>query len=96
MRIVWTAPALTDLAAARVFITFDSPSAAKRQVQYVVAAVETLQRFPDSGRPGRVLGTRELVVARTPFIVAYRVGRDAIEVLRIMHGRQRWPNGFQP
>jgi toxin ParE1/3/4 len=60
----------------------------------VLAAVETLARFPDSGRPGRVTGTRELVVTQTPFIVAYRRRGDAIEILSVLHGRQRWPDGF--
>ncbi len=92
MRIVWTAPAVGDLAAARTFISFDSPAAARRQVDYVVAAVETLPRFPDSGRTGRHAGTRELVVNRTPFVVANRVLGDTIQVLRVMHGRQRWPD----
>jgi toxin ParE1/3/4 len=94
MRIVWTAPALGDLSAARAFITLDSPAAARRQVEYVVAAVETLPRFPESGRPGRTRGIRELVVGHTPFVVAYRVSGDVIEILRVMHGRQRWPARF--
>jgi toxin ParE1/3/4 len=94
MRIVWTTPALGDLAAARAFIAFDSPLAARRQMEYVLAAVELLPRFPDSGRPGRVPGKWELVVARTPFVVAYRWREGTIEVLRVMHGRQRWPDRF--
>ena len=94
MRIVWTEPALRDLAAARAYIASDSPSAANQQVDYVLAAVETLTRFPESGRTGRRAGTRELVVGRTPFIVPYRIRGDVVELLRVLHGRQRWPDSL--
>ena len=92
MRIVWTEPAVRDLAAARAYIAQDNARAADRQVERVVAAVEGLIRFPEIGRPGRRSGTRELVVNRTPYIAAYRLRGDTIEILRVMHGRQRWPD----
>jgi toxin ParE1/3/4 len=94
MRLVWTAPALHDLAAARAYIARDNPGAADRQVRLVLATVGSLLRFPEIGRPGRRKGTRELVINRTPYIAAYRVCGDQIEVLRVMHGRQRWPDRF--
>ena len=92
MRIVWTELAVHDLASARAFIAQDNPSAATRQVERVISAVTGLLRFPEIGRPGRRSGTRELVVSRTPYIVAYRLRGDAIEILRVLHGRQRWPD----
>lgn len=92
MRIVWTAPALRDLAAARAYIALDNPAAAVEQIEIVLSAVEGLLRFPLSARPGRRAETRELVVPRTPFIVPYRVKGDAVEVLRVLDGRQRWPD----
>ncbi len=94
MQIVWTEPALRDLAAARAYIALDKPSAADTQVRRVLLAVEGLLRFPESGRPGRRAGTRELVVSRTPYLVPYRLRGDAIEILRVLHGRQRWPDSF--
>jgi toxin ParE1/3/4 len=94
MRIVWTEPAVHDLAAARAYIARDNPPVADRQVERVLAAVAGLLQFPEIGRPGRRAGTRELVVSRTPYVVAYRLRADAIEVLRVMHGRQRWPDAL--
>jgi toxin ParE1/3/4 len=94
MRIVWTEPAVHDLAAARAYVARDNPPAADRQVERVLAAVAGLLQFPEIGRPGRRAGTRELVVSRTPYVVAYRLRADAIEVLRVMHGRQRWPDAL--
>ncbi|HYU18441.1 MAG TPA: type II toxin-antitoxin system RelE/ParE family toxin [Chloroflexota bacterium] len=43
-------------------------------------AVGTLAELPERGRVGRVPGTRELVVSRTPYVVAYRVGERAVEI----------------
>ena len=94
MRLVWTEPALRDLTSARDYIAVDSPSAAKRQVEHILKAVGILSRFPETGRPGRIQGTRELVVGRTPFIVSYRVNDGSVELLRVLHGRQRWPSAF--
>ena len=48
--------------------------------------------FPLSGRPGRVEGTRELVVARAPYIVAYRIVEDDLEIAAIIHAARRWPD----
>jgi hypothetical protein len=43
------------------------------------------------GREGRVKGTRELVIGRSPFIAVYRIKGKRIEILRILHGAQQWP-----
>ncbi|MDQ2861590.1 MAG: type II toxin-antitoxin system RelE/ParE family toxin [Pseudomonadota bacterium] len=91
MRLDWAEPALLDLAAARDYIGRDDPAAAQRQMERVLSAVARLARFPELGRPGRHAGTREVVVARTPFIVAYRVRAGSIDVLRVLHSRRRWP-----
>jgi toxin ParE1/3/4 len=92
MRIVWTAAALRDLAAVREFIAADNPRAADRQVQLILAGVGTLLEFPQIGRPGRVPGTNELVIGRTPYLVPYRLRGETIEVARVLHVRQRWPD----
>jgi toxin ParE1/3/4 len=76
---------------ARAYFANDNPPAAERQVGRIVAAVNGLRQFPEIGRPGRRVGTRELVVNRTPYIVAYRLRGDGVEVLRVLHGRRRWP-----
>jgi toxin ParE1/3/4 len=94
MQIVWTEPALRDLAAARAYIARDNLPAADEQVVRVMAAVADLLQFPQIGRPGRREGTRELVIGRTPYIVPYRLRGDLIEILRVLHGRQRWPDAL--
>ena len=55
--------------------------------------IGNLARFPLLGRPGRIQRTRELVINRTGFVVAYRDNQadNRVEILYIAHGRQRWP-----
>ena len=94
MQIVWTEPALRDLSSLRVYVAQDKPSAADKQVALILAAVAGMAAFPESGREGRRKGTRELVVGKTPYLVPYRLREDRIEVLRVLHGRQRWPESL--
>lgn len=60
----------------------------------ILSAIEALERHPDLGRPGRVSGTRELVITGTPLIVAYRLRRNEIQVLAVLHGARKWPERF--
>ncbi len=53
-----------------------------------------LADHPHVGRAGRVLGTRELVIANTPFIIPYRVAENTIQILRVLHDKRRWPRHF--
>jgi toxin ParE1/3/4 len=92
---VWSPEAIDDLAALRAYIEQDNPSAARRVALHIVRNVEILlPASPMMGRPGRVPGTRELVIPRTPFIVPYRLQGDAIHILRVFHGARRWPDQF--
>lgn len=43
------------------------------------------------GRPGREPNTRELVFAPLPYVVIYRIEDQAVEIMRVLHGAQRWP-----
>jgi toxin ParE1/3/4 len=94
MWLTWTEPALRDLAAARGYIAQENPASAKPQVSKIVERIEMLRRLPESGRPGRRPGTRELVVSGTPFVVPYRIRGENIEILRVLHHRRRWPEAF--
>jgi addiction module RelE/StbE family toxin len=93
MIIVWSDPAVVDLAALHAYVSTDNPAAAAAMVHRIVDLVERqLLRMPESGRPGRVQGTRELVVAGSPYFVPYRVTADRIEIIRVIHGARRWPD----
>jgi toxin ParE1/3/4 len=55
------------------------------------SAAKGLLDQPMMGRTGKADGTREFVIARTPYILIYRVNPEVLEVLRVIHGAQRWP-----
>jgi toxin ParE1/3/4 len=54
-------------------------------------AVDLLQTHPEIGRPGRQIGTHELVVPDSPYIIPYGVRRERLELIAVFHGRQKWP-----
>ncbi len=58
----------------------------------IAHAVRRLLDFPESGRPVRIEGTRELVIPRTPYVAAYTVTVDRVRILRILHGALIWPS----
>lgn len=94
MRIRWTTPATKQLAAAYDYIAEENPRAARKITMKIWEAVELLGRHPGAGRKGRVPGTRELVILGTPFIVAYQVERNELQVLAVLHTARKWPEEF--
>lgn len=91
MIIVWSPRAIEHLAHLRSYIAHDNPKAADRVAATLLDAVERLAEQPHLGRPGRVAGTRELVVPRTPYVIPYRLRGDRLEIVAVFHGRQKWP-----
>ena len=67
-------------------------SGARKIVEAIMEAVDSLEETPFIGRPGRWVDTRELVVAKYPYIVAYRIAKTVVEILYIHHTRQQWPD----
>ncbi len=73
------------------YIAQDNPLAAIGQDEQIERQVNLLLAHPKMGRPGRVAGTRELVVSSTPFVVIYLLQAQSIEVIRLLHSAQQWP-----
>jgi len=73
------------------YIAQDNQTAAYGVHETILRQVGRLAEHPRIGRPGRVKGTRELVVSGTPYIVAYRVAGQDVTILRVLHGAQQWP-----
>ncbi|HKV23883.1 MAG TPA: type II toxin-antitoxin system RelE/ParE family toxin [Candidatus Acidoferrum sp.] len=94
MRVRWTTPAREQLVAAHQYIAEDHPRAAARMAEKIWKSTQLLGKHPMAGRPERVEGTRELVVRGTPFVVAYRVRRNEVQILAVMHGARKWPEEF--
>lgn len=92
MRLHWLEDALRSRYEQLDYIARDSPAAAVQLDERIERDTERLLTHPRLGRRGRKRGTRELVISHFPFIVVYRVKRSEIEVLRILHGAQRYPS----
>lgn len=83
--------ALADLDDILNFIAADRPKAAAEMAMTIRRTVDLLSSQPAMGKPGRIPGTRELVVSGTPFIVPYRCVDHEIQILRVFHGSRRCP-----
>jgi toxin ParE1/3/4 len=93
-KIRWLEIALQDLDESADYIARYNLTAAQKLVRRIEKAVPTLSDNPEMGRPGRVPGTRELVITGTSYIVAYRLKDNEIQILRILHGARKWPGKF--
>ena len=91
MIIQWLEDAIYDLQSLRQYIAEDNPKAANRVAEKIINSVNLLSEQPGVGRLGRVHGTRELVVSDTPYIIPYRVRKNIVEVLRVLHSAMQWP-----
>ena len=91
MRIRWLRKALRNLDEEATYIAADDPNAARLVIRRIFEAVDELADQPGAGRPGRVPGTRELVVRNTRYIVPYRVRGGTVEILRLFHTSRRRP-----
>jgi toxin ParE1/3/4 len=95
MNIIWSPEAIQDLISLRAYTAEESPAGARRIVARILHDVEhLLPDNPQMGRPGRVPGTRELVIPQTPYIVPYRAQRSTLQILCVFHGTGRWPGSF--
>ena len=94
MQIRWTYKALDNLDAAVEYIAADNPTAAQKVAKRIWDSVLLLKNQPGRGRPGRVLGTRELIISGLPYIIPYLEKDGTIVILRIMHSSIKWPNNF--
>lgn len=91
MRVRWLRKALANLDDEATYIATEDPVAARLVVERVLKAVDRLVEQPALGRPGRVPGTRELIVPKTRYVVPYRVRRASVEILCVFHASRRLP-----
>ena len=91
MKVEWSVPAQRDLIAIADHIAADDTGAALAVVDRIDGLVAALADHPRRGRPGRVAGTREIVVPDPPHIVAYRLAGDRVQTLRVLHAARQSP-----
>lgn len=91
MQLRWSEEAADDLERITNYLFAETPQHAAELVRAIYNSADALLTFAHRGRPGKKEGTRELVLSPLPYVVVYRVSGDAIHILRVLHGAQRWP-----
>ena len=94
MQIIWLKTALKNLDEIAEYITLENPQAARQAVDAIETQVNLLATQPALGRPGRVLGTRELVISNTHYLVPYRIKNNTVEILRVFHTSRKPPKDW--
>jgi toxin ParE1/3/4 len=90
---------LTHRASQQLLATYDylqtsNASAASAQMKRIFDVIELLENHRLAGRKGRIVGTREMAVPRTPFIVPYAVEGREVQILAVLHASRRWPESL--
>ena len=88
MTIRWSDPAIEDLEAVYDYIARDNENKAAQVVAELLLAIDGLERFPQMGQtdpsaPGR------RILTHPPYRIYYRIRRDVIEILSLLHGSRR-------
>lgn len=91
MRVKWLQTAIKSFDKAMAYIAQEDEEAAQKISDYIEARVEGLIEQPGQGRPGRVYGTRELVIDKYPYLIPYRVKGEEIVILRVFHTSRKPP-----
>ena len=94
MRVRWTTPAREQFVSAYEYIAEGNRAAAVRSADQIWESAQLLARHPMAGQEGRVAGTRELVISGTPFLVAYRIEKNEVRILAVLHAAREWPEKF--
>jgi toxin ParE1/3/4 len=94
MPIVWLPIAVQDIIHIRTYIADKDPQSAQNIALQINKSVNRLSAMLNLGRPGRLSSTRELVVTTTPDLAVYRVQNNRVEILRVPHGRQSFPDAL--
>jgi toxin ParE1/3/4 len=91
MRIVWTELAEADLDALVMYIADESISNALAMDSRIRDRVRMLADHPELGPGGRMPNTRELILPQDRCVMVYRLQKDMVHILRLIHGGQEWP-----
>jgi len=94
MKILWSAASVRHLRGVVKYLEGETSGGATTTRLRIMKTVKLLGRMPYSGRMGRIDGTHETVVNRSPYIVVYRVSQETVEIIGIWHGARLWPESF--
>ena len=90
--LVWSAPALSDIARLQTFLVPKSPEAARRAVAAIRRGVRDLRAHPEIGRPVEDMlpEYREWIIefGHSAYLVLYHFDGRRIVILAVRHGRE--------
>jgi toxin ParE1/3/4 len=89
-QLVWTSAARADLDSIAEYHAGADPRVGDMLVERIREAAAKLARY-DTGRPGRIAGTREKSVSNISHIIVYEVDDDLLMIFRIVHTARSWP-----
>jgi toxin ParE1/3/4 len=84
----WSLAAAGDLEEIDRYLNLNHPVFALETVRRIYSSARSLKQFPEKGRPGKITGTRELVLTPLPYVIVYSVESERVHLLRIFHGAQ--------
>jgi len=91
-RLIWSQPALLDVARLHDFLVSKSRDAAKRAVKAIRHGVKVLARHPEIGRPVEDMAPefREWVIefGRGAYVALYHYDGKQVVLLAVRHGRE--------
>lgn len=90
MNLVWASAAAEEWTEQYRFYFARNPAAARRMRERVMERAGQLRQFPRMGKPGRVDGSRELVIPGTPFVLVYDENPARVEILHVHDTRQNF------
>lgn len=93
MQVLFSQQAKFDLEEIVMYIAKDNPESARNFTDHMMQSLLSLTESPHRGRPGRVAGTRELILHKS-YIAAYIVEEKEITILTVRHVARLWPEGF--
>ena len=92
MKIEWLPASLEDRDSIYSYISADSMRAAIHINDAIETQIDRLLEYPNMGRVGRQIHTRELVLVGTPYVAVYMVRPDSVLIVRVLHAAQAWPS----
>lgn len=87
----WSFRSLENVINIEEHIALENPAAARKVTSTILATAEQLRDQPMLGRSGRRAGTRELVIARYPYFISYRLTASKITIVAVIHQSRKYP-----
>ena len=90
MKVIWTPQAEQDRWGVVDFIAAEDGEAAERLAARFDKSTDMIVQFPYAGRPGKIVGTRELI-PHPDYRMVQSVGQDAIWIIAPLHTSRQSP-----